>query len=995
MARTNTDNTGDGLRVLYADDRRYAPVRVLGEGHTARVLLATDPSGDQVAIKAMKDDITLSPRAFMEEADRLQALRRKERELHPDRPDSQSAFPTVLDRDPGDRFFVMEVAPGRPLARLFSNRQLVRPEQAVTITIRIGEALRIASALGLRAQDLKSDAIFWDHVSGRVVILDWNVVADSRLPDTGWLPADLRTTASYLDALLAGGETVSEWSGRIYDPPARWSRYYRALRLSLEDLVAHPDGISLDEFLSTLMAVEAMLGDQPENLLDFVRACLLDAREADDDERTALADQAAAAAEIALATRAFALMLDARGLLGQAEELAGPEGQTIARLWTCVKTADEAGGFDAGKSLEIYRLRALASVARRAPGYAGDAFEIARRLARLEWDEAARRIGSLRGQLADHPAISSLLQDLEHESKGLRDGRAGLAAIDTGDRERARALLAEGLAELSKVRYHDKLLERFPMLREQFATLPAPATRKSDVDQTELAVQAARRRFARQGRLSIEGLTQNGADSRLSALEALGRAWDDTDTPTQDSRPPINDVMPALLHAMELSAAQRGCFPLNRAEKTFDRIIENLDARLQTTERAGADTVRSDADAIGDHCRQISEALRDTDLDRAWATEAVDALKTWRRRFRERTERASETHQTLSLYVRGIEKLGPETGFAGRADLLTRLQRRRPEDPTVKRLMSELRAELDDAEQRRPDDADVQAARRVLDPLSASAVAAVAGVPATSGAMISDARTIPNRVPTELAPPPRAPVVTSAARVTPPVAPRPAPTHAGASKATWIAASALVVLVVFAAWVFLRPDPVRPGDPAVNPTPDTPATVIPSDDPAAQRAAAEKAAAEKAAADLAAAEKAAADLAAKTAADKAAADLAAKAAADKAAADKAAADKAAADKAAADLAAKAAAEKPTPRPPAGRRRATPRETEDQRMQRLAEENARQLREKLAREGAGGDPAPKPPTPKPPTPKPDDDKPDPQPKPKTDDGKKPSYLTDDW
>lgn len=374
MARTNTD-AADGLRVLYADDRRYAPVRVLGEGHTARVLLATDPGGDQVAIKAMKDNITLSPRAFMEEADRLQALRRKERELFPDRPDSQSAFPTVLDRDPGERFFVMEVAPGRPLARLFSNRQIVRPEQAVSITLRVGEALRVAGALGLRAQDLKSDAIFWDHVSGRVVILDWNVVADSRLPETGWLPADLRTTASYLDALLAGGETVSEWSGRIYDPPARWSRYYRALRLSLEDLVAHPEGQNLDEFLSTLMAVEAMLGDQPENLLDFVRACLLDARESDDDDRIALADQAAAAAEIALTTRAFALMLDARGLLGQAEELAGPEGQTIARLWSCVKTADETGGFDVGKSLEIYRLRSLASVARRAPGYAGEALE--------------------------------------------------------------------------------------------------------------------------------------------------------------------------------------------------------------------------------------------------------------------------------------------------------------------------------------------------------------------------------------------------------------------------------------------------------------------------------------------------------------------------------------------------------------------------------------------------------------------------------------------
>ncbi len=1006
------DASRDGLRVLYADDRRYAPVRVLGEGHTARVLLATDPSGDQVAIKAMKDEQSLSPRAFMEEADRLQALRRKERELFPDRPDSQSAFPTVLDRDPDERFFVMEVAPGRPLARLFSNRQIVRPEQAVSITIRIGEALRVAGALGLRAQDLKSDAIFWDHVSGRVVILDWNVVADSRLPETGWLPADLRTTASYLDALLAGGETVTEWSGRIYDPPARWSRYYRALRLSLEDLVAHPEGAHLEEFLSTLMAVEAMLGDQPENLLDFVRACLLDARESDDDDRNALADQAAAAAEIALTTRTLALTLDARGLLGQAEDLAGPEGQVIGRLWQCVKTADEAGGFDVGKSLEIYRLRALASVARRAPGYAGDALEIARKLARLEWDEAARRIGGLRGQLAEHPAISSLLQDLEHESKGLRDGRAGLAALDAGDREKARALLASGLAELSKVRYQDKLLERFPMLREQLAALPAPAARKTEVDQTELAVAAARRRFARQGRLSVEGLAETG-DERVAALQRLGKAWDETDTPGADTRPPVTDVMPALLHAMEVSAKQRGCFPLNRAEKIFDRIIENLDARLDTTDRADADRVRSDADALGDHCRQISDALRDTDLDRGWATEAVDALKTWRRRFRERTERASETHQTLSLYVRGIEKLGSETGLAGRAELLTRLQRRRPEDPTVARLMRELRVEVDDAEQTRPDDAEVQTARRVLDPHLAPAAAAaattpVAPAPAARPAGISDAKTIPNRLPASMVapPPPRASEADRPTAAAPQVG-RPPP-----SKAVWIGASALVVIAVIIAFVALRP-PVNPGD---GPTPDGPETAgqqTAGQQTAGQQAAGQQAAGQQTAGQQAAGQQAAGQPSEKTAAEKAAIAAAEKAAAERAAAEKAEAEKAAAaqaaaEKAAADKAAaeKAAAEKAAAQKAAAQRaaRTTPRrttptkryESEDAKLRRMAEERAKKLREQLAREKAAREKAAQNAPERRPPPKPDDDKPEARPKtPKPDDGKKPSYLTDDW
>ena len=406
MARTSaSESFADGLQVLYAEDRRYTPVRVLGEGHTARVLLATDPSGAQVAIKAVKENSSLNPREFMMEADRLQTLRRKERELFPDRPAARSAFPSVIDRDPEERFFVMEVAPGRPLSRLFSNRQIVRPEQAVAITVRIGEALQVASELGLRAQDLKSDAIFWDHVTDRVVLVDWNVVADNTVADYGsWLPTDLRLTASYLDALLAGGETVSEWRGRIYDAPARWKRYFRALRLSLEDLVRHPDGATLTEFLSTLRAVQAMLGDQPENLLEFVRNCLIEARDVEDEMRPALAEQAAAAAEIALLTRNQALVMDGRALLGQAEDLGGPEGNLISRLWRSVEEADEAGGFDVGKALEIYRLRALAAVARRAPGYAGEASEIARHMARLEWAQAAKRIGALRSQLAEHPA---------------------------------------------------------------------------------------------------------------------------------------------------------------------------------------------------------------------------------------------------------------------------------------------------------------------------------------------------------------------------------------------------------------------------------------------------------------------------------------------------------------------------------------------------------------------------------------------------------------
>ncbi len=978
-------NSADGLRVLYADDRRYAPVRVLGEGHTARVLLATDPAGDQVAIKAMKDDISLSPRAFMQEADRLQALRRQERELFPDRPDSQSGFPKVLDRDPDERFFVMEVAPGRPLARLFSNRQIVRPEQAVGITIRIGEALTTATSLGLRAQDLKSDAIFWDHVSGRVVILDWNVVADSRAPETGWLPADLRTTASYLDALLAGGETVSEWSGRIYDPPGRWSRYYRAVRLLLEDLVRHPEGASLDEFLSTLMAVEAMLGDRPENLLGFVKACLLDAREASDDDRVGLSEQAAAAAEIALAARDQALQMDGRALLAQAEEIAGPDGQLITRLWAAVKSADEAGGFDIGKSLESYHLRALAAVSRRAPGYAREAHGIATAMANLDWSEAAKQITGLRTRLADHPSVSSLLGDLEHEAKGLRDGRAGLALLDAGDKEKARALIADGLASLSKVRYHDALYERFPMLREQFTALPAPAARKTEVDQSELAVQAARRRFARQGRVSLEGFEQYADAPGVRELQALQRAWDETDTPGAETPPHPAEVVPAIVSAMKLSAGQRGCFPLNRAEKLFDRVLENMDLRLRTVDREATDRVRTDADGLGEACRAVSDALRDTDLDRGWSTEALDALKTWRRRFRERSERASEAHQTLSLYVRGLDKLGNEAGLAGRAELLTRLQRRRPEDDTVKRLMSDLRVELDEAEQRRAGDPDVQAARRVLDPLSAPAAAAI-----PSGAAISDARTLPNRLPASMMSPPER-------RTTPPPertrTPRPAapPPRQQDQKTVWIALSALVVVAVIAAIVLLRPPP-EPRDPE-KPTPEKTVTgaekgAAATPDPAAEKKRLE-AEAEKKRLEAEAEKK---RLEAEAEQKRLAAEAEKKRLEEEAAEKKRQEEEAAA--AAAAQARKARRSRT--------RRTRPRETEDQRARRLMRERAEKLREQIEREKAArekaaspdsrrkpdgaGTKAPDKEKPKAPTPKPPETK---------EGGSKPAYLTDDW
>ena len=65
---------------------------------------------------------------------------------------------------------------------------------------------------------------------------------------------------------------------------------------------------------------------------------------------------------------------------------------------------------------------------------------------------------------------------------------------------------------------------------------------------------------------------------------------------------------------------------VSRAEKTFDRVVENMDLRLRTTEREITDKVRTDADSLGEACRAVSDALRDTDLDRGWCTEALDAL---------------------------------------------------------------------------------------------------------------------------------------------------------------------------------------------------------------------------------------------------------------------------------------------------------------------------------------------------------------------------------
>lgn len=740
------------LPVLYADDRRYVTTRQIGKGSTANIYLAVDPEGRQVALKVLKADSAVRPRAFMREADRLQALRRKERELFPDR--DHSAFPEVRDRDPGERFFVAEVAQGRPLSRVFSHRQIMRPDQAVAVAIAIGEALQVVSALGLRNRDLKSDAIFWNPATGRVVVVDWNAVGQAQRGDHVWLSTDVRVTASYLDALLAGGEHTAEWSAPFTTPPARWAEYYRALRLALEDLLRFPGEADLDGFLSTLRAVESMLSDRPDQLLDFVTQCLLDARaETSDEGRTGLAEQALAAVEIGMQTDHGPTRMRGVALQGQAEDIQR-EGDVIVQLWNAISAEESDASFEAGETLEALRLRALAAFVRRAPGYVDEAYSIARHFARLEWQLALAVITSLTKRLEPHSELETLLKGLEAEARGLSGAYVALETMESGEPGRARTLLADGLAALAGSRYGELLLTRFGHLRTLFDHLE-PAEPVSRVDDIDVGLAVLRRQFAVDGSVDPAALQALGEGDATRVFSELIRAWDEVDQ--SGSKETGESLVSALVYALKMSAGQRGSVPLARSLPALGRAATGFEGRIGGVNLEEARSAATDAENLRDALAALGDAIADTDLPESWQVEAKPYVQGWLARSTNLVERTQEALQSLTLYRKGLAELGDDPPLAQRVELLLRLERRRPEDRTIGDLLMGARRRVEEGLRTGKPSEDLLTARRLLFPKTAVERPAPPPPP-------TQVRAEPTPSSRPVSPRPPGPVVTSARR---------------------------------------------------------------------------------------------------------------------------------------------------------------------------------------------------------------------------------------
>lgn len=150
----------------------YTILERIGEGGMGVVFRAAQqPSGDQVALKVLRPELTSRPnvvRRFFNEARAVNAI---------DSPHIVHVTELVerSDGDPPLSFIVMELVDGRSLAEHLAQEGTLSPEQLVDLGGQVATALMDVHHAGLLHRDLKPANLLWvERDSGRLVkILDF------------------------------------------------------------------------------------------------------------------------------------------------------------------------------------------------------------------------------------------------------------------------------------------------------------------------------------------------------------------------------------------------------------------------------------------------------------------------------------------------------------------------------------------------------------------------------------------------------------------------------------------------------------------------------------------------------------------------------------------------------------------------------------------------------------------------------------------------------
>jgi serine/threonine protein kinase len=182
-----TGAVDDAIRAALLPD--LEPIRVLGGGGSAEVVLAREPALQRlVAVKVLRRELSadaVARQRFEREAQSAARI------VHP----SVTAIYRV-GRTPDDRpFIVMEYVEGRTLADLLATAEPPPQQRALDVLAAVAEALAAAHERGIIHRDVRPGNVFIENRTGRVVLGDFGIAA---LLETGAAAATRLTAAGMM-----------------------------------------------------------------------------------------------------------------------------------------------------------------------------------------------------------------------------------------------------------------------------------------------------------------------------------------------------------------------------------------------------------------------------------------------------------------------------------------------------------------------------------------------------------------------------------------------------------------------------------------------------------------------------------------------------------------------------------------------------------------------------------------------------------------------------
>ncbi|MCB0058907.1 MAG: hypothetical protein KDE45_17840 [Caldilineaceae bacterium] len=208
----------------------------LGGGQTAAVYRVTSSRGGQQYALKLLTDLAYQQRFFQEVywLSELEDALAKE-DIAPE----GRLTPHVYDeqRQGDQRFFVMDLAPGKPLDELW--REAPQGRLDLPDALRIASQMaRVFAALHRRLNrsylDFQPKNVFWDAVARQIMVIDWNLLSLSGQADVA---GDIRTIGYVLYRMALGSPPAGQ-SRQLVASHSHWPHLPLGVRRLLLDVLA-------------------------------------------------------------------------------------------------------------------------------------------------------------------------------------------------------------------------------------------------------------------------------------------------------------------------------------------------------------------------------------------------------------------------------------------------------------------------------------------------------------------------------------------------------------------------------------------------------------------------------------------------------------------------------------------------------------------------------------------------------------------------------------